>query len=405
VSSTIVDLADLRSSIKYFLEGSGFDVVLSEFPTFPHALDESARLAAAQAIQDSDYFVLVVGERYGSTFDDGISVTRTEYRRARQAAADGRLRIIPFARGSVFDYWQHNIEAVPGNEDWPLIKAFLAEVAEEQPGVSNWIHRFDSFRDVADTFRALLHLSGPLRRRSLEASLLWELRTNIRVCHFVRRDFEPIAIPAIFTTSSIPRPGEIRVPEYRLTNGQARRLRLFWRVLPRGAHGLWRQALENAIGSGEFLDFDASESAFHAGTVQMALLELSNRIAQFALAARKPETEVGLQGDIDRVIDAGRPGATEWCYVQGATLTYLHEIRAQLGAILDRSIELARLVTGVSAQLEPSDDYWAPFITRTGDQRLLRDEEIDEILALGTFERDVADRLDPLLQLDALFDD
>jgi hypothetical protein len=63
VSSTIDDLADLRSSIKYFLEESGFEVVLSEFPTFQHELDETARLASVRAIEAADYYVLLIGRR------------------------------------------------------------------------------------------------------------------------------------------------------------------------------------------------------------------------------------------------------------------------------------------------------------------------------------------------------
>jgi len=68
VSSTVADFGDLRSSIKYLLEESGFQVALSEVPGFEHPLDETAREAAIDSIEGSDYYVLLVGDRYGSRF-------------------------------------------------------------------------------------------------------------------------------------------------------------------------------------------------------------------------------------------------------------------------------------------------------------------------------------------------
>jgi len=73
----------------------------------------------------------------------------------------------------VLDLWRNKVKSVRGNGDWPAVLGFIDEIHEERSGASNWVHRFDSFRDVADTLRAVLRLSGPLRRRALEANLLW----------------------------------------------------------------------------------------------------------------------------------------------------------------------------------------------------------------------------------------
>ena len=337
VSSTIVDLADLRSTIKYFLEESGFEVILSEFPTFPHALNATARLAAVQAIDASDYFVLIVGDRYGSQFDDGISVTRAEYRRARQLAAEGRLQLIPFARGSVFNFWRHNVESVPDNEDWPLIRAFLTEVAAERPGVSNWIHKFNSFRDVADTLGAVLRMSRPLRRRAMEANLLWELRANIKACHYARAGHPALPIPSVFSAESIPELREDdagRDAEVDLTNDQARRLTWFWMLAPAGARGLRRKALDDSVASGEFLEFDATSSTFRVGPLQAQLLDLGERIAQFDLTMRGRTDDEWLGRETARLGAASRSGAIGGVTVSAITMRTLFVLRNQLWNIL-----------------------------------------------------------------------
>ena len=59
LSSTIRDLADLRSAIKFWLEDSGFEVLTSESPDFPHPLDRDAIAASLAPIAECDYYVLI----------------------------------------------------------------------------------------------------------------------------------------------------------------------------------------------------------------------------------------------------------------------------------------------------------------------------------------------------------
>lgn len=94
ISSTFYDLKYVRSSLDSFIEGLGYEVVLSEKgriaydPDLP--LDESCYRDAA----DVDIFVLIVGGRYGSAasgeklqgkpafYDRYESITKMEYRAA-----------------------------------------------------------------------------------------------------------------------------------------------------------------------------------------------------------------------------------------------------------------------------------------------------------------------------------
>lgn len=383
VSSTILDFGDLRSSIKYLLEEYGFEVALSEAPNFPHPLDATARVAALAAIDDCDYYVLLMGFRYGSVFAEGLSVTQAEYRRAKELAAQGRVRLVLFARGSVLDLWRHDVDSVRESDDWHAVTEFLREVHAEEPGVSNWMHRFDSFRDIVDALRATLQLSGPVHRRALEANLLWELRANIKSCHYARRGHPPRAIPNAFTSDSIPEPGD-HDADYELTHHQAQLIWWFWMLVPAGARGLRRRALDDAIASGDFLEYDPSLSTFRVGILQARLLDLGDRIAQFELAHRGVPEDAVFRTDLSNLLAAARRGATGGVAVRSLTLRTLFVVRNQLWNILAQSVVLARMLGGLDVQLQQAVTvplFPPPLDESPENDREMSEAEVDSVLS------------------------
>jgi len=66
VSSTIYDFRDLRTALKFWLEELGFEVYLSEQNDFPVQSDLNSYETCIQAINDCDYFILLVGGRVGN---------------------------------------------------------------------------------------------------------------------------------------------------------------------------------------------------------------------------------------------------------------------------------------------------------------------------------------------------
>ncbi|MCK1458267.1 DUF4062 domain-containing protein [Bradyrhizobium sp. 2] len=80
VSSTFADLQEERQAVMQAL------LSLDHFPAgmelFP-ASDEDQWALIKGVIDDSDYYVLVIGGRYGSTTEDGISYTEMEFDYAR----------------------------------------------------------------------------------------------------------------------------------------------------------------------------------------------------------------------------------------------------------------------------------------------------------------------------------
>ena len=85
VSSTVLDLTDLRSAIRFVLRQSGVNVLMSEAADFPVSGDKSACEECFENIRNSDLFVLLVDKRRGSEYEPGVSVTRKELRVARES--------------------------------------------------------------------------------------------------------------------------------------------------------------------------------------------------------------------------------------------------------------------------------------------------------------------------------
>ena len=103
VSSTIYDFSDLRSSIKYYLESLGYEVLLSEYNDFEKELDLNSYEACLRTIENCQYFILLVGSRVGGFYNKGlkISITQMEYRKAYEQLLIGKIRIINIVRKSM----------------------------------------------------------------------------------------------------------------------------------------------------------------------------------------------------------------------------------------------------------------------------------------------------------------
>jgi hypothetical protein len=89
VSSTCYDLKQVRADLHMYLDNAGFEPVLSEYSTFP--VDPGAATVAncRKVVENrADIFVLIIGCRYGSTDEDGKSVTNLECKRQGKRILD-----------------------------------------------------------------------------------------------------------------------------------------------------------------------------------------------------------------------------------------------------------------------------------------------------------------------------
>ncbi len=86
ISSTVVDLQDLRSEIRDYLIQRGLSVALSESPESAFKVGTSPKVVQAclDNVSDSDIVLLVLSNRYGQSLPEhgGKSVTQLEYEHA-----------------------------------------------------------------------------------------------------------------------------------------------------------------------------------------------------------------------------------------------------------------------------------------------------------------------------------
>ena len=98
LSSTCVDLVDLRSGLKESLEEMGYEVWVSEFPGFPVDSSLHSHDNCLRNVEQADQYVLIVNDRYGALYEGTayekrpISLTRHEYERALEC--DKKIRVL-----------------------------------------------------------------------------------------------------------------------------------------------------------------------------------------------------------------------------------------------------------------------------------------------------------------------
>lgn len=94
ISSTFSDLKDAREKVLKIL--LSIDCIPSGMEFFPASDDEQFEFIK-RIIDDCDYYLLIVGGRYGSVASDGISYTQKEY----EYAISKGIPVIAFLRSSI----------------------------------------------------------------------------------------------------------------------------------------------------------------------------------------------------------------------------------------------------------------------------------------------------------------
>ena len=103
VSSTCYDLKQVRADLKEFFEFTyGFNAILSEFDSFPidtniGPIENCLHNVDAYA----DFFILIIGKRYGCITDKGKSITKLEYLHAKSK----NIPLFVFVDKELHSYW------------------------------------------------------------------------------------------------------------------------------------------------------------------------------------------------------------------------------------------------------------------------------------------------------------
>jgi hypothetical protein len=154
LSSTCYDLRQIRADLFDFFSNQGFLPVLSEYPNFPINPQKDTIENCIENVKDNtDIFVLVVGDRYGSKIEKGKSITNTEYLYAKKLGIPTYIFICkPII--SILPIWKKNKNAdFSGSVDSNKIFEFVEELREIE---SNWCFEFEKAQDIVETLKIQL---------------------------------------------------------------------------------------------------------------------------------------------------------------------------------------------------------------------------------------------------------
>lgn len=154
VSSTCYDLSQVREDLKRCISDLGHNPILSEQEDFPINPRLSNAENCINAVKnEADIFVLIIGNRYGSTLESGKSITNTEF----LTALDKGIPIYTFTlKGmtTLLPIWEKNPNADLSHAvDSNKVFEFLANVRKER---GLWNFEFERAQDIADILKAQL---------------------------------------------------------------------------------------------------------------------------------------------------------------------------------------------------------------------------------------------------------
>lgn len=180
VSSTCYDLSQIRRDLMQFIEGMGFEPVLSEFSSFPVDPSGTTIDTCRRAVREkADLFVLIVGSRYGSMDDYGRSITNLEYLEARATGIPVYVFVLKEIL-SLLDIWKDNPNGKFAKVDSPQLFEFVASLRDAG---KLWVFPFERAADIETALRTQwAHLFNDALRvwrqiRTVEDSELYKGRS------------------------------------------------------------------------------------------------------------------------------------------------------------------------------------------------------------------------------------
>lgn len=152
VSSTMYDLSELRAQLRQFIEGLGWQPVMSEYDSFPIDPDQTTVENCRRNVRENaDVFVMVVGARYGSTDAEADkSVTNLEFIEAKARGVPTYVFVSRdvLAQSAV---WRANPEGdFSMVVDTPRVFEFIESF---RAGGEVWTHPFDTAEDIVNRLR------------------------------------------------------------------------------------------------------------------------------------------------------------------------------------------------------------------------------------------------------------
>lgn len=316
VSSTIYDFADLRSALKYWLNEMGFEVYMSEYTDFRKDSTDNSYKACLNAIQECDYYILLIGARVGGLFSENpkVSITQKEYQEASKLFDDGKIKkMFTFVRKDIWtiredrkalhqilknNYLKDNelskddIKQIESHEstfinDADLIFHFIKEVGKVQQmkdavignadlPTNNWINTFYSFEDIITVLKTELNIHTDLSYKRWGEIVVQEISHNL--AHLTQKtDGKLYPFYALASNYYKAFPDKIDT-DFTVSKKDSLGAYLF--IIKSCMHidRLNSEMTKGAIQSGVFLQYDKNNQDFRSRNIQKALYALVDNI-------------------------------------------------------------------------------------------------------------------------------
>lgn len=189
VSSTCYDLQEVRGNLRDFIHGFGYEPIMSDFGDIFYDFNTHVQQSCIDAIKQSDLYVLIVGDNYGSTFHTNEkkhneipdSVTLKEFKEALDLEKSKIVFVNKYVdydynnykrylRDSYTEFFSQNdvlSEDIENKKNeirenvekfypypkksYKYIFYFLDKIYEQKVG--NAIHTFESSHDIKETLK------------------------------------------------------------------------------------------------------------------------------------------------------------------------------------------------------------------------------------------------------------
>jgi Domain of unknown function (DUF4062) len=262
---------------------------MSETTTFPVNPNNSNFEQCFDLIDKSQYYILLVGHKRGSWYQDGIStITQEEFRYARNKFEQkGDISLLTFIRSDVWSIINEynasqGMNKSKAMEDIEFTKRFIEEITQNDDYVAaqkqghpypkgTWASRFSRFSDIVDVMSMTMNIETNRQMEILRSLALEELQENVRACfddYTTTGDAFPYSYSTLFK----------RFSDAKDPIGQkfsAKEVRQFARL---GTNGLETnmfksEATKALISSGELLEYDIKTKSYKKSSV-MRLAEI-----------------------------------------------------------------------------------------------------------------------------------
>jgi hypothetical protein len=211
-------------------------------------------------------------------------------------------------------------------------------VAGEQPlPIGNWIHRFTTFRDIIDALRTEFRASMGMRKAALIANLKAEFVGNLQTL-FTKSGSE---VRALYRFAA-PARQQVRGGFGNSSVYQGKHL-IWLGMFSLLAGGVGKNSktsfLEEALNSGEFLQFDSQQDCYIVGRVQQALIELKDQIDRLRYAEELLSTSK--RQELMSAFKANENSSSAVFSNDELVLLYVaHDLQANIVALIEASFEV-----------------------------------------------------------------